>query len=143
MAHWDAVPEVFPDGVGAVYEETGWLAVAHNRWWDPGNVYAVENGGRWAFELDLERGGGVPLEQAFWDHFLGQRAGWGLRVYEQVGARGEHGSRPKPPPPAELGCRVPKATAMMRSLPPSIFKSFFSFVLFRTGSTPSLRKRWP
>lgn len=46
-------------------------------------MYASQNGGEYAFTIDQERGGGIPLEQVFWDDFLSNKAGWGLRVYEQ------------------------------------------------------------
>ena len=57
--------------------------MAHNRWWDPDNVYATANGGDFAFSIDKERGGAVPLTQDFWDTLLADTSKWGLRVYEQ------------------------------------------------------------
>lgn len=47
-------------------------------------MYAKENGGAYNFLLDHDTGGALPLDQVFWDEFLGQpKSAWGLRVYEQ------------------------------------------------------------
>lgn len=79
----DADASIFPGGMAAAFEATGWFVMAHNRWWDPDNVYARTNGGQYEFSIDNTRGGAVPLEQQFWDDLLANTAKWGLRVYEQ------------------------------------------------------------
>ena len=66
-----------------VYNQTGWLVQAHNRYWSAETVYARQNGGGYEFVLEESTGGAAPAEQRFWDDFLGGRAAWGLRVYEQ------------------------------------------------------------
>ena len=33
VKNWTAMPSVFPNGIEAVVEKTGWRVVGHNRWW--------------------------------------------------------------------------------------------------------------
>jgi len=81
VVRWEAKPNIFPHGLGYLYNRTNMLVQAHNRYWSKSNVYAKQNGGEYSFYID--NNGGVPLEQNFWDDFLSQRQSWGLRVYEQ------------------------------------------------------------
>ena len=84
VTNWTGRPDIFPNGVEAVYKNTGWLVQAHNRWWSPFNEYAKQNGGKYEFIIDSVKNGSVPLEQEFWDDLLSVPASdWGLRVYEQ------------------------------------------------------------
>jgi hypothetical protein len=81
VTKWEARPDIFPSGLGYLYNRTNLLVQAHNRYWEKTNVYAKQNGGDYSFYI--ENNGAVPLEQKFWDDFLSQRQSWGLRVYEQ------------------------------------------------------------
>lgn len=84
VTNWTARPDIFPNGIEAVYKSTGWLVQAHNRWWSPYNTYATQNGGQYLFDIDNIKNGSVPLEQKFWDDLLSiPTSNWGLRVYEQ------------------------------------------------------------
>lgn len=69
--------------MSVIYDRTGWLVQAHNRYWSIDNHYSTSNGGRYLFLDDYAKNGSVPLEQAFWDDLLGNKESWGLRVYEQ------------------------------------------------------------
>ena len=40
VKNWTARPDIFPDGLQAVYEGTKWKIQAHNRYWSLDNVYA-------------------------------------------------------------------------------------------------------
>ena len=33
VKNWTARPDIFPNGINAVVDRTGWPIVAHNRWW--------------------------------------------------------------------------------------------------------------
>jgi len=81
VLRWEPRPDIFPNGLGYLYNRTNLLVQAHNRYWSKSNVYAKQNGGDYSFFLDNQ--GGVPLQQRFWDDFLSHRQAWGLRVYEQ------------------------------------------------------------
>jgi hypothetical protein len=84
VTSWEPRPDIFPDGIEYIYNQTSWLVQGHNRYWSDETVYAKQNGGEYEFLLEESTGGALPLEQAFWDDFLSQpRSAWGLRVYEQ------------------------------------------------------------
>ena len=84
VKEWDAMPEVFPDGVESVFENTGWYVQAHNRYWAPDAVYAKQNGGKFEFVIDMVNNGAAPTDENFWEDLLSVPAqSWGLRVYEQ------------------------------------------------------------
>ena len=84
VTNWTARPDVFPDGIQALYEQTNWLVQAHNRYWALETPYAKQNGGPYEFLLDAVRHGAVPTDPQFWDDLFAQpKAAWGLRVYEQ------------------------------------------------------------
>ena len=85
VSEWTAREDVFPEGIENLYEETGWLVQAHNRYWAYENVYASQNGGEYDFIEDenLPKGA-VPIGSNFWDNLLSDGAlNWGLRIYEQ------------------------------------------------------------
>ena len=86
VSRWEALPAIFPRGLGAIARETNWSLMAHNRYWSSSTPYAVHNGGRWRFALDKPSGFALPLGRAFWDSLFGRaRAqGWQLSVYEQA-----------------------------------------------------------
>lgn len=86
VSRWEALPAIFPRGLGAIARETNWSLMAHNRYWASTTPYAVHNGGRWRFALDRRSGFALPLGRAFWDNLFGRaRAqGWQLSVYEQA-----------------------------------------------------------
>lgn len=84
VANWTALPEVFPNGVEALYNRTGWLVQAHNRYWALDNHYSRSNGGRFEFVEDPVKGGAAPVGEEFWESLLsGPARQWGLAVYEQ------------------------------------------------------------
>ena len=103
VSNWEPMEDVFPDGsefgmyiiitsiangfifvVEYVYQATGMLVQAHNRYWSGHAVYATQNGGDYVFLIDSNTGHGLPLEQRFWDDLLGaDKSSWGLRIYEQ------------------------------------------------------------
>ena len=33
VKNWTAMPDIFPNGIEALVNKTGWRVVAHNRWW--------------------------------------------------------------------------------------------------------------
>ncbi|ESO98846.1 hypothetical protein LOTGIDRAFT_231210 [Lottia gigantea] len=78
---WAPKPEVFPHGSQYVYNKTGLPILAQNKYWAPDTVYAKQNGGDYEFIVEKERA--LPIEQRFWDDFLGEARKWGLIVYEQ------------------------------------------------------------
>lgn len=88
VTNWtDALPEIFPSGLRALYEATGWFVVAHNRAWATSNVYDTRNGGQYAFlngrdELS-NRSWALPLHQRFWDDLFDNASKWGLANYQQ------------------------------------------------------------
>lgn len=75
------MPSVFPDGLHYMNQKLELPFIAHNRYWDPKNIYAKQNGGKYDFVV--EEVFSLPIEQQFWDDLLGEAATWGLRVYEQ------------------------------------------------------------
>ena len=78
--NWTARPDVFPDGMEAIYNYTGWLLQAHNRYWSDETPYATH----FPFLNDESTGGAVPLTESFWNYLFGTPvSAWGLRVYEQ------------------------------------------------------------
>jgi len=90
VTNWTARPEVFPRGLQYIYERTGWLVMAHNRYWSATTPYAKQNGGKWDFLIDNSTSPAgelgklaLPVEQAFWDELLLNARRWGLAVYEQ------------------------------------------------------------
>jgi len=84
VKEWDAMPDVFPDGVQGVHESTGWFVQAHNRYWAPDVVYATQNNGQYDFIVDMLNDGAAPTDDSFWGDLLETPAStWGLRVYEQ------------------------------------------------------------
>ena len=85
VARWEPMREIFPRGLGALANATGWRLMAHNRYWSASTPYARQNGGEWPFELDRATGFAVPASRAFWDHLFGRarEGGWRLATYEQ------------------------------------------------------------
>ena len=85
VSRWEALPAIFPRGLGAIARETNWSLMAHNRYWSASTPYAVQNGGQWRFELDSKSGFALPLGREFWDSLFGRARsqGWQLSVYEQ------------------------------------------------------------
>jgi len=84
VKNWVPRPEIFPDGIEALTNYTGWLVQAHNRYWADDNVYAIENGGSYDFGLNHTTFGALPFEEVFWyDLFSYPTSHWNLKVYEQ------------------------------------------------------------
>lgn len=84
VSDWSPRPEIFPQGLEALYQATGWFVQAHNRYWSMDNVYAKQNGGKYNWVMDPRHNGSAPYDQAFWDDlFSVAKSSWGLRVYEQ------------------------------------------------------------
>ena len=87
VSNWTARPDIFPNGIESLFQKTGWLVQAHNRYWAMDTPYAEDNGGSYRFLLDKDRHGSVPLEARFWvDLLKDKKSRWGLAVYEQVHA---------------------------------------------------------
>ena len=95
---WEPRADVFPGGIGALREATGWYFQMHGRYFSSETPYRQ----RYAFAAEPEGAGptapgvqdgydptngasmAVPLEGRFWRDLLGAaREEWGLRVYEQ------------------------------------------------------------
>eukprot|EP01064_Diplonema_japonicum_P033984 TRINITY_DN6871_c0_g1_i1.p1 TRINITY_DN6871_c0_g1~~TRINITY_DN6871_c0_g1_i1.p1 ORF type:complete len:747 (+),score=140.47 TRINITY_DN6871_c0_g1_i1:43-2283(+) len=87
VTNWTAMPSVFPPGGNAALKDftqrTGWMVIGHNRFWDHGTSYSVDNGGRFRFSDDGSEHYVVPLTQDFWDFLLTGGKEWGLTTYEQ------------------------------------------------------------
>lgn len=85
VTNWTAMPDIFPEGIESLYQQTGWLVQAHNRYWSYENVYASQNGGDFKFIEDAQYPqGAVPVDKTFWTSLLKPGAQhWALRVYEQ------------------------------------------------------------
>lgn len=91
VTNWTALPNVFPGGMPAVYNETQWPVMAHNRYWAPNNVYASNpqtpvgptkyDGKKFPFVWGNEAG--LPTTFEFWDYLFTINDNWGLAVYEQ------------------------------------------------------------
>jgi len=43
--------QVFPHGLAALWESTGWPVMGHNRFWSHETPYAKQNGGDYEFEI--------------------------------------------------------------------------------------------
>jgi len=84
---WDAMPSVFPHGLDAFFNATGWSIQGHNRYWSNLTTYAKQNGGPYDFLFNDRSGNwghiGVPTQQEFWDFLMETSKRWGLVVYEQ------------------------------------------------------------
>ena len=84
VSEWSPRPEIFPQGLEALYQATGWFVQAHNRYWSMDTVYAKQNGGKYNWVMSPKHNGSAPLDQGFWDDlFSVAKSSWGLRVYEQ------------------------------------------------------------
>lgn len=84
VSDWTAMPDIFPNGIEALYNATGWLVQAHNRYWALDNVYSKTNGGSFEFVEDTVKEGSVPVQESLWKQLLeGPSKNWGLAVYEQ------------------------------------------------------------
>lgn len=84
MSNWVSRPDVFPHGIGALRNGTGWPVMGHNRYWASDNVYATANGGDYRFVIE-RRGEGrrfadmaLPEEGRFWDDLMANASKWGL-----------------------------------------------------------------
>jgi hypothetical protein len=87
VKNWTARPSVFPDGMKALYEKTGWKVQGHNRYWCNETDYAKQNGGDYDFILQSQDNrdsvGAIPNSEVFWEDLLQNSTEWGLGVYEQ------------------------------------------------------------
>ena len=81
VKNWTAMPDIFPDGIAYLRDETDWDIVAHNRWWSTETEYAKQNGGQYSFRIEDRMA--LPLEEKFWDDLFANGKLWGLTVYEQ------------------------------------------------------------
>eukprot|EP00039_Didymoeca_costata_P006166 m.87998 g.87998 ORF g.87998 m.87998 type:complete len:840 (+) comp13136_c0_seq1:26-2545(+) len=82
VAVWDAMPSVFPDGLEAVLQHTGWPAQLHNRFWALNTPYSTKNGGKYNFIYD-NSSCTCPDDQQFWDDLIGNKTKVGMFMYEQ------------------------------------------------------------
>lgn len=83
VTEWTSKTNVFPHGLGYMFNKTGWTVIAHNRWWSPKTNYAKQNGGTYDFHLEYDTNLALPLEERFWTDLMIESKKWGLRVYEQ------------------------------------------------------------
>jgi hypothetical protein len=84
VSKWEEQPELFPNKLDYLYQQTGWKIQAHNRYWAYDNLYAKTQGGAYDFVEDPVKNGAVPVDPAFWIDLLSHPAkDWGLVVYEQ------------------------------------------------------------
>ena len=82
VKNWTAMPSVFPNGIDAVVEKTGWPIMAHNRYWSADTDYAKQNGGNFDFIIDGNLA--LPNDSSFWQYLLSSsKLQWDLFVYEQ------------------------------------------------------------
>jgi len=93
VKNWTAMPSVFPNGIDAVVQKTGWPVMAHNRYWSANTDYAKHNGGEFNFIIDGNLA--LPNDSSFWYYLLSSsKLQWDLFVYEQdwllTVARGFH-----------------------------------------------------
>ncbi len=99
------MPDLFPNGLERVLQETGWPIIAHNRYWSSKNVYAKQNGGPFNFVIgnggyikrvfsakgnhifteydEYNQSIALPQDGDFWKHLFHEATKWGLEVYEQ------------------------------------------------------------
>lgn len=79
VTNWTARPDVFPHGLGCLYDQTGMFVQAHNRMWSAENVYAKD----FKFVTSKSSTLSLPTEYRFWKDLLHKSSHWGLVVYEQ------------------------------------------------------------
>lgn len=82
VTEWTAMPDVFPDGLPAVYNRLNRIPIAaHNRYWAIDTMYA----NKYAFVIDQNHQKALPLSNdTFWFDLLSEPARqWGLILYEQ------------------------------------------------------------
>ena len=83
VKNWTAMPNIFPNGIRLVSDETDWPIVAHNRYWSNDTDYAKQNGGNFDFVLDKD-GFALPTDATFWRYLLSRaKNDLNLMVYEQ------------------------------------------------------------
>ena len=80
VTNWTATAKTFPHGLEWFHEQVGMPFYAHNRYWAAENVYATQNGGGYAFDVEPANQMAIPLEQRFWDDLLTNATAWGMFV---------------------------------------------------------------
>ena len=80
VIEWNALKDVFPDGLQFLNNKTQMPVVAHNRWWSNITVYAQH----FDFIVDHKNAKAIPQDAEFWDFLMKKSALWGLISYEQV-----------------------------------------------------------
>lgn len=84
VKEWEPRPDIFPHGSKALVQKLGLPIALHNRFWSKDTVYAVQNKGRYLFQIDTNGTVSAPITQDFWNYLLGRaRDDWGLVLYEQ------------------------------------------------------------
>ncbi|CAH1776345.1 unnamed protein product, partial [Owenia fusiformis] len=78
---WDAMPQIFPNGLEYIYNKTKLPVIAHNRWWSSKVKYAKDNGGKYNFIIEKFKS--MPDDEQFWIDLLAHSKTWGLVTYEQ------------------------------------------------------------
>eukprot|EP01064_Diplonema_japonicum_P018967 TRINITY_DN2766_c0_g1_i1.p1 TRINITY_DN2766_c0_g1~~TRINITY_DN2766_c0_g1_i1.p1 ORF type:complete len:748 (+),score=157.49 TRINITY_DN2766_c0_g1_i1:51-2294(+) len=98
VTNWTATPDTFPPGgdnaLKTFTEQTKWMVIGHNRYWDHGTSYSIHNGGPFNFSDDGANHYVVPLTQDFWDFLMERSKAWGLTTYEQDWLYNEFNSVP-------------------------------------------------
>ena len=82
VKNWTARPDIFPNGLDYLYQQTGWRVQAHNRYWSLDNDYL----GSCPFtctHVGLKGRDCLPTSYAFWEDLFKVNQGWGLVNYEQ------------------------------------------------------------
>ncbi|XP_062593083.1 uncharacterized protein LOC134254572 [Saccostrea cucullata] len=84
VKEWEPRPDIFPGGAKSLVQKIGLPIALHNRFWSKDTVYAVQNKGRYLFQIDKNGTVSAPLSPDFWIYLLGRAQGeWGLVLYEQ------------------------------------------------------------
>nr|XP_022321423.1 uncharacterized protein LOC111123413 [Crassostrea virginica] len=84
VKEWEPRPDIFPHGARPLAQKLGLPIALHNRFWSKDTVYAVQNNGRYLFQIDKNGTVSAPLTEDFWLYLLGRaQEEWGLILYEQ------------------------------------------------------------
>jgi len=77
---WEAMPDLFPNGLEGFQKKLGLPLIAHNRWYDKDTEYKKE----FKFVDGVgQRNPAFPVEDRFWDMIMDQAVKYGVKVYEQ------------------------------------------------------------
>ena len=84
VTEWVAKSDIFPDGFHYLWENTGLVMAAHNKWWSDKTKYAKVNGGKYNFIVEVNTTQkSIPDDWRFWKDLFQISKEWGLMMYEQ------------------------------------------------------------